>query len=117
MIRSGSDIVTRIPITKLIKATSQTLPLAAIEEPIFAPRGCIDISEPAVNRLIPKTRQTMPRRNTNIFSAETGVKLKDKSITINPIGNTDLTDSKILFLKSLTGRFLSKNYYTIIHYI
>ena len=96
--RSGSEIVTKMPITKLIKAISHIFLLEPMVAPIFVPRGCIDISAPAVKRLIPNTRQQTPTRNRNISPVEMGtiVILSDK--TISAMGNTDFSDSISLFL-------------------
>ena len=96
--RSGSEIVTRIPIIKLINAMIHTFLLAPTVEPIFEPRGCIDISAPAVNRLIPNTRQTTPTINRNISPVEIGTMVMLSARTISAIGNTDFRDSKNLSL-------------------
>ena len=67
-------------------------------EPIFEPRGCIDISAPAVKRLIPKTRHTIPTKKRNISPVDMGTTVILSPRTIRAIGKTDFKDSVSLSL-------------------
>ena len=104
--KSGSEIVTRIPIMKLTKAMSQIFLLAPTVEPIFEPRGCIDISAPMVKRLMPNTRQTIPTRKRNMSPVDIGTIVILSPKTIRAIGKTDFSDSASLSLKRFKSYLL-----------
>ena len=88
-----------IPIMKLTNAMIQTLPLFAELLPICSPRGCIDISAPAVKRLIPIIRKKTPKMKSMVSPAFRGTSVKLRARTISAIGATDFADSVILSLK------------------
>ena len=91
--RSGSEMVTRIPMIKLTKVIIHIFLEAPTVAPIFEPRGCIDISAPAVKRLIPNTRQTIPTKNRNISPVDIGTMVMLSARTISAMGSTDRSDS------------------------
>jgi hypothetical protein len=86
---------------KLTKAIGHIFLLDPTVEPIFEPSGCIDISAPAVKRLIPRTRHTTPTKNRNISPVDMGTMVMPSRITISAIGNTDFSDSVILSLNKV----------------
>ena len=118
IVRSGSDIVIMIPITNATKAMSQIFPDAAIEEPIFVPSGCIDISAPMLKRAIPKTRKTIPMRKTSICPGSIGVIVKERTRMISAIGNIERSDSFSLYFiiqgVPLCDAFGFENYSSVI---
>ena len=87
--RSGSEIVTSTPITKLIKAMSQVFPDFTRYAPTFAPMVCIDISAPIVNMESPNTRHATPNKNNKKVPGVIGVSEMASSATISAIGSTD----------------------------
>ena len=70
--------------------------------PIPSPRGCMEIVEPIVNRLIPTINISVPNTNKTRMPESIGAKVTLKNNTSAAIGNTELTDSPIAPRKCLT---------------
>ena len=70
--------------------------------PIPSPRGCIEMVEPIVNKLIPIISISVPNTNKTRIPDSIGAKVTLSSNTSAAIGNTELTDSPIAPRKCLT---------------
>ena len=106
--RSGSEMVTRIPMIKLISAISQIFFDFERVEPIFAPKGCIDISAPMVNTARPTTRHSVPNKNKKKVEGVRGATVIPSNSTMAAMGRIENKDSCSLFLITVSnGMFLS----------
>lgn len=70
--------------------------------PMPSPRGCIDMLEPIVNKLIPIISISLPNTNKTRIPDFIGANVTLNSNTSAAIGNTELTDSAIAPRKCLT---------------
>ena len=91
--RSGSEMVAKIPIIKLIPVISQIFPELASEEPSLLPRGCIDISAPIVKMASPAIRQSTPSKKSKKVLGDMGVSVMLSKRTMAAIGSIDVMDS------------------------
>ena len=74
--------------------------------PMPSPKGCMDMPEPMVNRLIPRIKKTVPNMNSTKIPESIDARLTLKIKTIAAMGNTDLADSPIAPLINLTQTLL-----------
>ena len=91
--RSGSEMVTRIPMIKLRKAISHTCFAFPRKEPIFVPKGCMDISAPMVKMASPAIRQSTPIKNSKKVLVLSGVSVTPNSKTMAAMGKMEVRDS------------------------
>lgn len=105
--RSGSEIVTKIPIKKLIKAINHIFPDLPRYAPILVPSVCIDISAPIVKRERPNIRQMTPKIKSKKMPGSIGVSVMARIATITAMGKMEWKDSKSLDLMRLPKRFVS----------
>ena len=91
--RSGSEIVTRIPMIKLKKVINHILLVFANHEPILEPRGCIDISAPMVKIASPAIRQSTPSRKRKNVLGLIGANVSPNNSTIAAMGMIEVNDS------------------------
>ena len=96
--RSGSEMVTKIPMRKLTSAMSHILFDFARYEPIFEPIVCIDISAPIVKSDKPKMRHTTPKTKSRKMPGSIGVSVIANAATISAMGIMDVNDSESLDL-------------------
>ena len=85
--------MTKIPITKLIRAISQTFPEEPRDAPNLEPRVCMDISAPMVKTASPAIRQRTPNKNIKNTPGDRGVRVTLSAITIAAMGRIDVRDS------------------------
>ena len=78
---------------KLINAMNHILPVETILVPSFAPKGCIDISAPRVNRERPKIKHIAPIEKSIIVPASRGVTNMESRRIMTTIGSIELVDS------------------------
>ena len=91
--RSGSEMVTKIPITKLINAISHICFDVAKVEPILAPKGCMDISAPIVKTESPMIRQRVPNKNRKKVEVSKGATVIPNSKMMAAMGRIEVSDS------------------------
>ena len=93
--RSGSARVIIIPKTKPMIIGINALRDLLISIPIPSPMGVMARSAPRVNRPMPNTRSTAPKRNNTRVPEEMGDMVILSSSTIAVIGSTEESDSMI----------------------
>ena len=91
--RSGSEIVTRIPMIKLKKVMSQILLVFASHDPIFEPSGCMDISAPMVKIASPAIRHSTPSKKRKKVLGLMGASVIPSNNTIAAMGMIEISDS------------------------
>ena len=96
--KSGSEMVTKIPMRKLTSAISQILFDFARYVPILEPIVCIDISAPMVKSDKPKTRQRTPNKKSRKIPGSIGVSVIANAATISAMGSMEENDSESLDL-------------------
>ncbi|OPZ76258.1 MAG: hypothetical protein BWY78_01426 [Alphaproteobacteria bacterium ADurb.Bin438] len=97
--KSGSDIVTTVPIKKLINKIDQSFLDFVKAAPINSPIGIIAISAPIINIPIPKISNNEPTIKTISMSILIGTSKKDNKKTIILTGIIDVKDSIIFSFK------------------
>lgn len=104
--KSGSAMVINAP--KIKQTTSGIIIFLhlLICIPIPSPKGCIDISEPIVKRLIPANKRRVPKINRTRIPVSNGEIEMLSKITIAAIGRTEEMDSLIAPFKSFTQSLL-----------
>ena len=91
--RSGSEMVTKIPMIKLKNVINHILLVFANHEPIFVPSGCIDISAPIVNTASPAIRQRTPSKKRKKVLGLMGASVIPNNSTIAAMGMIEVSDS------------------------
>ena len=91
--RSGSEMVTKIPMIKLTNAISHNFLDFARDEPILLPNGCMDISAPIVKIANPTIKQRTPSRNSKNVLVLSGAIVMPSINTIAAMGRIDVRDS------------------------
>jgi hypothetical protein len=76
-----------------------------IWEPMPSPKGCMEISEPMVKRLIPKIRVRVPKRNSTKTPVSRGAIDTLSTRTMAKIGNTELMASFIALFNRFNVAF------------
>ena len=100
--KSGSAIVIKAPRTKHTTRGIIMLFDLLICTPIPSPKGCMDISEPIVKRLMPANKSSVPKMNNTRMPASKGdIEMLNKT-TIAAMGSTEEMDSFIAPFKSFT---------------
>ena len=104
--RSGSEMVTKIPIRKLTSAINHILFDFARYAPIFEPIVCIDISAPMVNSDNPKIKQATPNTKSKKMPGSMGVSVTANAATMSAMGMMEENDSESLDLIRFCNAFL-----------
>ena len=105
--RSGSEMVTKIPMRKLTKAMSQILFDFARYVPILEPIVCIDISAPMVKSDKPKIKNATPNKKSRKMPGSIGVSVIANAATMSASGIIEENDSESLDLIKFSNAYSS----------
>ena len=92
--RSGSEMVTMMPIRKPTNATTHSLRDLVIAAPRRSPSGVMNRSAPSVNRHMPRMSIAAPMRKAVSVATGMGDTLKHSSSTMSVTGATDVRASE-----------------------
>ncbi len=92
--RSGSEMVTMMPMSRLTDTTTHSFRDLVIWAPTRSPMGSMAVSAPRVNSPMPTISSTAPIRNASSTSVGTGAAVKHRNSTIRVMGSTEARASR-----------------------